>query len=410
MDAYNTPPWYYPMQPPHGMHQQHPPPTPHAPGPGMPMSPRTQPPSLPPGTPTMPHAVPTPHTPQPPPHSHQPSSSISISSPPPTPVASSGPGGRLNTEARAFIPNAGRQNKAITIKSEDGTEVKLEALKKHSPQPSTAPIPVASPMTTSSRIPSVRIESEEDKRKRQEQARLEQQKKEAEERAKREEEERKRKEEEEAKRKAVEEAEREKREEEERIRKAEEEERQRQEEAERKRKEEEAARLEEERRREEERQKEEKERAERELREKEEKEREEKELAERQAEEQRLKEAADHGASNEGNLVDSPADELQDLEPEEGEVIENGEVSEQPVNGASKSLKPKESLRIDTSEPAKRRLIVDINAAKNDNSSPPLSALMTARNIDRLDEIEYPQGIKSPKTELNQNAKDGKFR
>ncbi|KIM52875.1 hypothetical protein SCLCIDRAFT_482059 [Scleroderma citrinum Foug A] len=420
MDAYNTPPWYYPMQPPHGMHQQHPPPTPHAPGPGpqgphpgMPMSPRTQPPSLPPGTPTMPHAVPTPHTPQPPPHSHQPSSSISISSPPPTPVASSGPGGRLNTEARAFIPNAGRQNKAITIKSEDGTEVKLEALKKHSPQPSTAPIPVASPMTISSRIPSVRIESEEDKRKRQEQARLEQQKKEAEERAKREEEERKRKEEEEAKRKAVEEAEREKREEEERIRKTEEEERQRQEEAERKRKEEEAARLEEERRREE-RQKEETERAERELREKEEKEqkeREEKELAEQQAEEQRLKEAADQDASNEGNLVDSPANELQDLEPEEGEVIENGEVSEQPVNGASKSLKQKESLRIDTSESAKRRLIpLDINAAKKDSSSPPLSALMTARNIDRLDEIEYPQGIKSPRTELNQNAKDGKFR
>ena len=45
-------------------------------------------------------------------------------------------------------------------------------------------------------------------------------------------------------------------------------------------------------------------------------------------------------------------------------------------------------------------------------TAPPrsLSALMTAHNIDRLDEIEYPQGIKSPKTELNQNAKDGKFR
>jgi len=362
----------------------------------------------------MPHAVPTPHTSQPPPHSHQPSSSISISSPPPTPVTSSGPGARLNTEARAFVPSAPRQNKAITIKSVDGTEVNLELLKKHSPQPSTVPIPQASPMTTSGRTPSVRIESEDDKRKREEQARLEQQKKEAEERAKREEEERKRKEEEQAKRKAEEEAERKKKEEEERIRKAEEEERQQQEEAERKRKEEEAALLEEERRREEERQKEEKEKVERELREKEEreqKEREERELAERQAEEQRQKEAADQDASNEANLVDSPANELQDLEPEEGEVIENGEVSEQPVNGANKSLKQKESLRIDTSESAKRRLIpLDINAAKKDSSSPPLSALMTARNIDRLDEIEYPQGIRSPKTELNQNAKDGKFR
>ena len=35
---------------------------------------------------------------------------------------------------------------------------------------------------------------------------------------------------------------------------------------------------------------------------------------------------------------------------------------------------------------------------------------MMAHNIDRLDKIEYLQGIKSPKTELNQNAKDSKFR
>ncbi|KAL4079170.1 hypothetical protein J3A83DRAFT_4207610 [Scleroderma citrinum] len=402
------------MQPPHGMHQQHAH-TPHAPGPGpqgpphpgMPMSPRTQPPSLPPGTPTITHTVPhPPHTPQPPPHSHQPSSSISISSPPPTPSTSTGPGGRLNTEARAFIPNVSRSHRPITIKSEDGTEVNLETLKKHSPQPSTAPIPPASPIATSRRTASVRIESEDDKRKRQEQARLEQEKKDSEERAKREEEERKRKEEE-ARLKAEEEAKRRKEEEEEeRIRKEEEEkERQRLEEVERKRKEEEEAiRLEEERRKEEERSKEEKERQERELREKEERElreKEQREQAEREAEEQRQKEAVEQDASHDGTVVSSPIDETKELEPEEGEVVEHGEVSEQQ----------KESLRIDTSESARRKLVpLDINAAKKDSSSPPLSALMTARNIDRLDEIEYPEGIKSPRIELNQNAKDGKFR
>ena len=99
-----------------------------------------------------------------------------------------------------------------------------------------------------------------------------------------------------------------------------------------------------------------------------------------------------------------------DLESEEGEVIEKAGVSEQPVNGANKSLE-QESHRIDTSKSARRRRSpLDINATKK-YTPPPLSALMTARNIDRLDEIEYPQGIKSPKTELNQNAaKDGKFR
>jgi len=260
MDAY-TPPWYYSMQPPHGMHRQHPPPTPRAPGPGpqgpphpgMPMSPRTQPPSLPPGTPTMPHAVPTPHTSQPPPHSHQPSSSIRISSPPPTPVTSSGPGARLNTEARAFVPSAPPQHKTITIKGLDGIEVNLESLKKHSPQPSTIPIPPASPITTSGRTTLVGIESKKGKRKQQERARLEKEKKDTEE-------------------------------------------------------------------------------------------------AERRFNE-----------------------------------------------------------KICWFEEGRRRLIARWEEERNNSSFPP-SSFTTARKIDSLDEIEYPEGIKGPKAELNRNAKDGKFR
>ncbi|KAI6007609.1 hypothetical protein F5J12DRAFT_82422 [Pisolithus orientalis] len=408
---YQSPQWFYPMQAPHGMgHAPHAPaPTPQGPPhPSIPLSPRTQPPSLPPGTPTMAHGVPhSPHTPQPPPpHTHQPSASMSISPPPPTPSTSNAPGGRsLNTNATTFVPTAPRSHK-ITIKSEDGTEVKLESFKKPSPQPSTTPIPPPSPIATSRRTASVRIESEESKRKREEQARLEQEKKEADERAKKEEEERKQKEAEDAKRREEEEEERkrkEKEEEEERVRKAEEE-KVRQEE-ERKRREEQE-RLEEVRRTEE-RLKAEKEQAEREQREREQKEQEERERAEREAEQQRQEEA-EAEAQKQSDIVESPTQES--LEVEDGEVLENGEeVSEPQVNGAGKSQK--ESLRIDTSEFARRRPgPLDINAAKKDSSAPPLSALLTARNIGRLDEIEYPDGIKSPKTELNENAKDGKFR
>ncbi|KIJ15654.1 hypothetical protein PAXINDRAFT_99503 [Paxillus involutus ATCC 200175] len=205
VDPYGQPasPWFYPA---HAMHQQpHPPHTPHPPSaspqgpphPGIAMSPRNPPPTLPPGTPTMTHAVPhTPHTPQPPPqHSHQPSGSISVSSPPPTPSTATGPGLRsLNTNASAFVPT-NRPPKAIVIKNEDGTEVNLESLKKHSPQPPTVRVSPGSPAVTGPQTTSVKIDSKtaKRKRKREEKARLEQEKKEAAERAEREEQERKRK-------------------------------------------------------------------------------------------------------------------------------------------------------------------------------------------------------------------------
>lgn len=290
------------------------------------------------------------------------------------------------------------------IKNEDGMEVNLEALKKHSPQPPTVPIPPPSPVTTSRRTASVRIESEESKRKREEQARLEQEKKEAEERAKKDGEERKRKEEEEAKRKEEEAKRKEEEErEKERLRKEEEEkERLRLEEEERKR--EEDARLEEERM-------------------KAEKEKEEQERADREAEEQRQQEArrseeAELEAEETQDTVESPSEESR--EPEEGEVIENGEIVEIQVNGdfTSKPQRaPKEALRIDTSSmpppleiPRRRPGPLDINAAKRDLSAPPLSALATARNIERLQDIEYPEGVRSPREDLNKDAKDGKFR
>ncbi|KAI6119117.1 hypothetical protein EDD16DRAFT_1439992, partial [Pisolithus croceorrhizus] len=50
-----------------------------------------------------------------------------------------------------------------------------------------------------------------------------------------------------------------------------------------------------------------------------------------------------------------------------------------------------------------------INAAKEDSSASLLSALLTNRNIDILDEVEYPESITSLEAELNQNEKDGEF-
>ncbi|KIK09262.1 hypothetical protein K443DRAFT_452054 [Laccaria amethystina LaAM-08-1] len=275
MPQYN----WYPMPPqmssqaPHQHPQHHPPPPgSHIPQhPGMPMSPRNQPPPLQgPGTPTLSHAVP--NTPHPPPLSHPQPSMSSVSSPPPTPSTASLPSSRLNVNSNAFVPT-GRAK--ITLKSADGQEVKLENLTKPNTTPSSATTALppqgsvyrqGSPGTPTRRPTSIRMETEDQRRKRlaeeeekerektrakaqaEEKVRLE---KEEAERKVKEEEERKREEEEKEKerlRKEEEEKERLRKEEEQRLkeeedrirREAEEQERVRQEEEERKRKEEEA--------------------------------------------------------------------------------------------------------------------------------------------------------------------------
>ncbi|KIK43080.1 hypothetical protein CY34DRAFT_82410, partial [Suillus luteus UH-Slu-Lm8-n1] len=43
-------------------------------------------------------------------------------------------------------------------------------------------------------------------------------------------------------------------------------------------------------------------------------------------------------------------------------------------------------------------------------SSPPSSPLLTARSIENLNEVTYPEGIKGPKAELNANVRDARFR
>lgn len=92
-------------------------------------------------------------------------------------------------------------------------------------------------------------------------------------------------------------------------------------------------------------------------------------------------------------------------------AIEEGEVVESPVDAAATD---KKALRIDTAtaNPAdlgKKRPIpgpLDLSAAKTNRSS----SLSTARVIEDLKSIPYPEGIQSPKAELNENAKPGQFR
>ncbi|CAL1711469.1 unnamed protein product [Somion occarium] len=132
--------------------------------PGMPVSPRNPPPQLhPPGTPTMSPAVPAPgHPPHntPSPHIHTASLS-NITSPPATPSSSSGPGAAgsrsMRTDVPAFVP---KRSSGVVIKDVSGHEVGIEKLKENAKRSSIPPSP-ASPAR-----PAVRLESDEQRRKR----------------------------------------------------------------------------------------------------------------------------------------------------------------------------------------------------------------------------------------------------
>ncbi|KAI0302331.1 hypothetical protein B0F90DRAFT_1627403 [Multifurca ochricompacta] len=446
-----------PQWPGHFMPPQHQPPPPHhppGPGPssaGLPMSPRNPPLPLQqvPGTPTQSHAIPPIlHPPHPPaPHPPAPHPPPSVTSPPPTPSAANR-STSLSANAGPFVPG-----KKISIKNpSSGQEVNLDTLKRMPPP--TVPVVPPSPAPAKKDIkrPPIRIESQEQKEKRL-----------AEERAKGSEGEEKNKPTEvavkvaeDAARRQIEEQERRQAEE----RKAKEEAHRA--EKERKEAEERAAREEKERKeaedraaREEEERKEAEERAAREAREAEER-REPEEKAERerveqerlrklQEEEARAKEEAERQRKAEEEalraaeaarpLVDATSDAKPDSPPEEGEIED--EVSqpaaaiEEPAPTSTSAPAPlpahipaelpskpldKESLRIDTSLPSpdhsrKRPGPLNLQTTINSNIAPSLpSALATARHIEDINRITYPEGIKSPKVELNVNTQKGKFR
>ncbi|KAF8967966.1 hypothetical protein BDZ97DRAFT_484089 [Flammula alnicola] len=440
---YMYPQWYappMPMQPPHAQHQPQPPGQHMPPHPGMPMSPRNPPSSLQgPGTPTMSHALPNPvHAPHPPPALSHASTSIGgLTSPPPTPSSASIP--RLNAGSTAFVPRHGAK---VTLKKEDGTEVNIENLKSN-PTPVSSSTVTSSPQgsvyrqgspgTPNRRPASIRIESEDQRNLR---LAEEEQKEKEKARVKAEAEAKVKKEKEEIERKAKEVEEKKKREEEaekERIRKEEEvkeKERLRIEEEARLRKEaeeREAQRLrEEEERKQKEAEEAEAKRIAAEKAKKEEEERLEKERIEKAEQERLAKETEEERlrveqeeAAKKTEVTPEPeveADGKAEETSEDGEVVEDGKEAEVPV--ASKEEvkeKPKDGLRINTTSPTLDRRRhpgpLDLSGAKSTNiAAPPQSALATARIIADISTVQYPEGVSSPRPELNQGAKEGKFR
>lgn len=93
------------------------------------------------------------------------------------------------------------------------------------------------------------------------------------------------------------------------------------------------------------------------------------------------------------------------------EAKEEGEI--EPTEEAAQAKR--EPLKIDTALPSpdsrRRPGPLDLSGtARAVVAPPPPSALAAARVIDDLGRVPYPEGIQSPKIELNVNAKNGKFR
>ena len=291
----------------------------------------------------------------------------------------------MNTGASTFFP------RKVTIKSQDGREVDFGAWRKKD-APASPVVENNAPLihqTHQKRTSVIRMETVEAKEKRlAEEKEKEEKARRAEEEKKAAEEEKQRKEEEEKKR-AEEEAER-KKEEAERRKKEEEEE------AERERiRQEESIRKEEEARK-----------AAEEERKRKEEEEEERKAAE--AEKLRLaKEAEERRVREEEKRVTAKLAEEQ--KPEDGEIVESPTLEESPKE-VREVFSKKEGLKIDTSITKTRPGPLDLSGATKNVVAAPPSALATARIIEDLGHVSYPDGVTSPKPELNVNSKKGKFR
>ena len=84
--------------------------------------------------------------------------------------------------------------------------------------------------------------------------------------------------------------------------------------------------------------------------------------------------------------------------------------SEEPPKEVREIISRKEALKIDTYITKTRPGLLDLSGATKNVVAAFPSALATARVIEDLDHISYPEGISSPKPELNTNSKKGKFR
>ena len=335
----------------------------------------------------------------------------SVTSPPSTPSSTTGPGAagaHMNQNAKPFVPSA----RKITIKNSSGIEVDIETFKKgHTSSGSASGF--QSPVSAVPGSPArkvVRMETEEAKLKRLAEEEKAKKDKEEQERQKREAVEKLKREEEERKQKAKEEAERKQRE-------KEEEERRKKEEAEKERLRKEEEEKERVRREEEEKERlrteaEEKKRKEAEEAERRQKEEEERVKREAEEQERARKEASEKAAAEaQASKMLEAALEAPTAEPESQKESEEGEVDEQKDDAESRDkVQEKPPLRLDTVLDKKRPGPLDLSGTKGPIQPPLPSALATARIIEDISEISYPEGIMSPKIELNMNAKQGKFR
>lgn len=96
-------------------------------------------------------------------------------------------------------------------------------------------------------------------------------------------------------------------------------------------------------------------------------------------------------------------------------VVDSPQPAHATLSFASQRAAEKEALRIDTSAhhhgPEPKRRPDPLNLITGVAVPAPLpSALATARIIEDIGTIQYPEGVRSPKVELNVNAQKGKFR
>ena len=125
-----------------------------------------------------------------------------------------------------------------------------------------------------------------------------------------------------------------------------------------------------------------------------------KEQRAREAEEERKKEEEERKKTEEA------------AKPTEAkEEVEEGEIKE-PTSDAQPAADEKGKFPSAGPDPQRKRPgPLNLKIAQSTPIDAPLpSALATARAIDDIGSVHYPEGIKSPLVELNTHAKDGKFR
>ncbi|QRW12604.1 eukaryotic translation initiation factor 4G [Ceratobasidium sp. AG-Ba] len=434
----------------HGGHSPYPHMPSHMHAPPMQPSPRipsSQPP--PPSTPPVSTTSPHPHPPAP---SQVPPPISTNVQPPPTPSVQTPTTSQLNTHAVAFVPGARTRTSVVRIRAPDGKEVSFDAVPP-SPKVNT-PTSQASPAPSLIKRQSaaIKLETPEERDARMAKEKEEKEKKEREERQKKEEKERLEREAKEKEEKEREEKERKEREEKERI-----------EREERERVEREAKEKEEKERKE----REEKERIEREERERVEREKAEAEAKAKAEEEARLKaeEEARLKAEEEARLkaeeeariaaeakakeeaeakakaeaeakakeeaeatkaraeaeekakADAEAKAKADAEAAEArDTISPVESPKPTSNGLLPSTIPDRpsplSISTTANERPKRPVPgpLDLSSAQRNQIAAPPSALASARIIEDLNAVSYPEAIKTPNPDLNIAATPGKFR